>query len=173
MDRRKDILTHHALVEHDGILVVVTLPWHERHLKVAAECELAVFRGITLCQNHSLLDALSLLADWTQVDCGALVGHAEFRNDIFFNRVLEIHEFLVLSTVIADSDNAGVNKLDDTCALCHNLCAGVVGKLLLNACADNRSLAAQQRHSLAHHVRSHQRTVGIIVLKERNQRCGD
>ena len=31
----------------------------------------------------------------------------------------------------------------------------------------------KQRHSLTHHVRSHQRTVGIIVLQERNQRGCD
>ena len=31
----------------------------------------------------------------------------------------------------------------------------------------------EQGHSLAHHVRSHQCTVGIIVLEERNERCGD
>ena len=31
----------------------------------------------------------------------------------------------------------------------------------------------EQRYSLAHHVRSHQCTVSIVVLEEWNQRCSD
>ena len=39
----------------------------------------------------------------------------------------------------------------------------------LHAGTDERCLGLKQRHSLPLHVRSHQRAVGVIVLKERNE----
>ena len=36
-----------------------------------------------------------------------------------------------------------------------------------------RRLRAQQRYRLALHVRAHQSAVGVVVLQERHQRCGD
>lgn len=41
-------------------------------------------------------------------------------------------------------------------------------RAVLHARADQRSLAAQQRHRLALHVRAHQRAVGVVVLEERD-----
>ena len=38
----EDVLTHEALVDHDSVLIVVTLPGHVSHLEVAAQCQLTV-----------------------------------------------------------------------------------------------------------------------------------
>ena len=43
----------------------------------------------------------------------------------------------------------------------------------LHAGAHERRVGADQRHRLALHVRAHQRAVGVVVLKERDQRRGD
>ena len=43
--------------------------------------------------------------------------------------------------------------------------------MLFNTSTYYRSLGSDERHSLAHHVRTHQCTVSIVVLKEWNQ-CG-
>ena len=43
MNRGQDILGHHTLVEHNGVLVVVTFPRHVSHLKVASKGKFAVF----------------------------------------------------------------------------------------------------------------------------------
>ena len=67
-------LAHNSLVKHDSILIVISLPGHERHLKVAAQCELACLGRVTLGQNLTLLDTVARLADRTKVDSGALVG---------------------------------------------------------------------------------------------------
>jgi len=75
--RCEDILAHDALVEDDGVLIVVTLPGHERHLEVAAQSQLAGLGGISLGEDVAGLDAQSLVADGTQVDGGRLVGLAE------------------------------------------------------------------------------------------------
>ena len=50
--------------------------------------------------------------------------------------------------------------------------AGVAGHDALEAGADERRLAAEQRHGLALHVRAHQRAVGVVVLEERDERRG-
>ena len=42
-----------------------------------------------------------------------------------------------------------------------------------HAGADQRRIGLQQRHGLALHVRTHQRAVGVVVLKERDQRGRD
>ena len=79
----EDIVAHHALVEHDGVLVVVTLPGHESHLEVAAKSEFAVLGGVALGEDVAGLDALALVADGTEVDSGALVGFAPLGDFVY------------------------------------------------------------------------------------------
>ncbi|MNI67055.1 hypothetical protein D3C73_1226590 [compost metagenome] len=40
---------------------------------------------------------------------------------------------------------------------------------MLHSCSDERSFRNKEWHRLTLHVRSHERTVGVIVLKERNE----
>ena len=49
----------------------------------------------------------------------------------------------------------------------------VTGRLLFNTGRDQRTLGLDQRHRLTLHVRTHQGSVGIVVLKERNERRSD
>ena len=46
---------------------------------------------------------------------------------------------------------------------------GVPGDARFKPGADERRLGDEQRHALALHVRTHQRTVGVVVFEERNQ----
>ena len=50
---------------------------------------------------------------------------------------------------------------------------GVEGGATLHAGTDVRSGGVNQGHGLALHVRTHQGTLGVVVLQERNQGCGD
>ena len=64
-------------------------------------------------------------------------------------------------------------------ALCDNAvflgyynCARIYCRLIFHTCADDRILCYHQRNCLTLHVRTHQSTVCVIVLKERNHsRC--
>ena len=85
MHRGEYIVADHALVEHNRVLVVVTLPWHERHLEVASESEFALLRGVTLGEDIALAYALTLVADGTKVYRGSLVGAAELRKPVFLD----------------------------------------------------------------------------------------
>ena len=173
MHRGEDILLDHALVKHDGVLIVVTLPGHESHLEVASEGKFAVFSGISFGEDIAGLHALALVADWTKVDGCALVGFAPFGDAVFLYWFFERHELLLLRTVVADADGGCIDEFNDTVAFSHNLCTRIAHELTFDAGTYDRSLRTHQGHCLAHHVRSHECTVGVIVLQEGDQRSRD
>ena len=73
----------------------------------------------------------------------------------------------------AHDDAFGVDLVDDAVAAANDDRAGIARGDAFHAGADQRSFALDQRHGLALHVRSHQRAVRVVVLKERNQAGGD
>ena len=58
-------------------------------------------------------------------------------------------------------DHTGVGGGDDV--------TGVDGGAVLHAGADQGRVARDERHGLALHVGAHERTVGVVVLEERDQ----
>jgi hypothetical protein len=67
-------------------------------------------------------------------------------------------------------DLVGVDKLYHTLSFRVDLDPGITGGLGFQTRTDDRHLRADQGHSLTLHVRSHQGTVGVIMLKEGDQR---
>ena len=57
----------------------------------------------------------------------------------------------------------------DTCVLCYDTYTGVNCSLLLHTGTNCRSFRQHQRNGLTLHVGSHQCTVCVVVLQERNQ----
>ena len=55
--------------------------------------------------------------------------------------------------------------------LCDNTDSGIDCCLDFHSCSYDRSLCREERHRLTLHVGSHQRTVRVVVLKERNEVC--
>src|SRR5207253_446731 len=72
----------------------------------------------------------------------------------------------------AHDDALGVDLIDDAFAAAEHDRAGIARGDALHAGANQRRFALDQRHSLALHVRAHQRAVGVVVLEERNQAGG-
>ena len=142
-------------------------------MRLRPQSQLAILGGVTLGEDIAGLHTLSLHADGAKVDCRALVGFAELGNTVFLDRTFERYEFLFLGAVVVDTDCGCIHKLNGTLAFGHNLCTAVAGELCLDAGTDDRTLGTHQRNSLAHHVRSHERAVGVVVFKEGNQRCRD
>ena len=111
--------------------------------------------------------------DGTQVNSGALVGFLEFRQMIFLYRLVEHHEQLLIRIIITDTYAGRIHIFHYTVALSGNLGTGVPDKLAFETRTDYGSFCTKQGNSLAHHVRPHKRTVGVIVFQERNQGCGN
>ena len=69
----------------------------------------------------------------------------------------------------AHDDALGVDLVHDAVALAEHHRAGIASGDALHAGANQRGFPADQRHSLALHVGTHQRAVGVVVFQERNQ----
>ena len=173
MHRSKDVFTHNTLVEHDSVLVIVAFPRHISHKKVASESKFTVLCSISFCQDIAFLDPLSLVADWTKVDCHILVGTAELRYSVFLERRLKAYKLFFLRTVIKYSYGCSVNVLNNTIALGSNHCTRINTDLTLYTSSYDRSLIVKQRNGLAHHIAAHQCAVRVVMLQERNQAGGD
>ena len=100
-----------------------------------------------------------------------LVCAAELRNAVFLCSRLEAYKLIVLAAVIEDTYCCCVNIFYYTVALSSNLCTAVLTDLFLQSCSDDRCIVVEQRNGLAHHVTSHQGTVTVVMLEERDKSC--
>ena len=116
-----------------------------------------------------LLHGVADLHQRTLVDAGVLVGPLELHQPIDVDARLGRIEVFGR----AHHDAGGVDLVDHAGAARRDRGAGVAGNHAFHAGADERRLGAHQRHRLALHVRAHQRAIGVVVLKERNERRGD
>ena len=169
MYRCQHVIAHHTLRDDDCILVVVTLPRHISNQKVTTQSQLTILSSVALSQDVTLLHTLSLVADRTQVDSHVLVGTAELRNAVFLESRLEADKLLVFRTVIENTDGSSVDVLDDTFTFGSDHRTAILTDLLLQTRTYNRCVIMEQRYCLTHHVTSHQSTVTVIMLQERNQ----
>ena len=163
VDRRQNIVLNQTLRQDDGVLVVVTLPWHERHEQVAAKGHLTLIGTRTIGQNRTGHNPLTLFNDRSLVETGALVGATELLDPVG----------AVLTVVLGNGDQIGRNLGDDTGALGDDDIARIGGGTVLHTGTDQRRLTAQQRHRLTLHVRAHEGAVCIVMLEERDHRCCD
>ena len=121
VDGSKYIPADHPLRKHDSILVVVTLPRHERHFEVTSECKFAILGGIALCEDLSLLHLIALAYNRLEENGRALVGPAVDRKLIYGDIVSETYKSLVISPVILDMDFICIHIDHFTRSLGHNL----------------------------------------------------
>lgn len=77
VDRGEHVLLHEALRQDDRVLVVVTLPGHERDQEVPAEGHLALVRARTVRDDLAGLDPVTLEHGRLLVDAGAGVRATE------------------------------------------------------------------------------------------------
>ena len=78
---------------------------------------------------------------------------------------------IILGTIIIfDADICGCGTCYCSGFSCNHAHTGVNSSLCLHAGSHNRGFCGQKRHCLTLHVGSHQSTVGIIILKEWDQR---
>ena len=117
------------------------------------------------------LDALADANDRLLVDAGVLVRALEL-DELIDVRAHFAAEHAGVIGFDAHDDAFGVDLIDDAVALAEHDRAGIARGDALHAGADQRSVAANQRHGLALHVRTHQRAVGVVVFEERNQAGG-
>src|SRR5690606_29949761 len=163
------VFAHYPFADHNRILEVVTLPWHECHFQILSECEFAILSCITFSEEVALLHLLSFLHGRLQVDAGLLVCLDEFCKPVDPEIVFEAHEFFLSIAIVAYVDFIRINEFNHTVAFGVNLNPCITSSLSFETCTNNWHIRTNEWHSLALHVRSHERTVGVIMLEERNE----
>ncbi len=176
VDRGVHVLLDHALRKQDRVLEVVALPRHEGHEHIAPERHLAVVDCRAVGQDVPGVDVLARAHERAVVKASALVracellqrvvpvGTARVRLDHDLEHRCGVHRLHVLG--VRDVDHGACDVGDDHLA-------GVLGGVVLDACAHQRRVGDQKRHRLALHVGAHQGSTGVVVLEERNHRGGD
>ena len=87
----------------------------------------------------------------------------------FVNLNTDVFGIFVMRT---NHNTVGINRIDNAVIFTNDRRTGIFGNSGFHAGTDQRSFRTQQRNALALHVRTHQRTVCVIVFQERNQsRC--
>ena len=141
----------------------MTLPRHEGNEQVLAQCHFTQVSRGAIGQDLTGNDPVTLVDNDALVVAGALVGSMELLQAVGRIRAVIMGNFDVVSrdfrhhTIFGRGDHI----------------TGVVSGVELHAGTDQRGLGPQQGHGLALHVRTHQRAVGVIVLKERDHGRGD
>ena len=173
MQGSENIFADHALVDHDGVLKVVSFPRHERYQQVAAQGQLTALRSVAFAKNLTFFHTFSLHYDGAQVDGGALVGLQKLHQRIHLDVAFKANQGVFFGAVVGNVNLVGIYVLDRSQTFCVDQHTGIPRHLLLQTGSNNWGFRTQQRHGLAHHVGSHQRAVGVVVLQERNHRRGN
>ena len=168
VDGSVNVLLHHTFRYHDRILIIITIPRHESHQHVPAQGQLTVIGRGAIGDDMAWLHDLVSLDQGTLVDARVLVGALELGQGVDVGSEI----FLALGPDPND-DPFRVHQIHNPCAFAHHNGAGVLGGDRLHTGADQRRLGADQRNRLALHVGAHESTVGIVILKERDQGSGD
>ena len=164
VDGGEDILANESLADDDRVFVVVTLPRHVGHDHVLAERELALIGGHGVGNHLARCDAVAHHHRRAVVEAGPLVRANELQQDV------AIEVLLAGRLIWLNNDQVCGNGGNHTRTSSNDHLAGVARRATLNASANDWGVRLEERHRLTHHVRTHQRAVCVVMLKERNQR---
>ena len=117
VQRSEHIFTHNALGNHNGILKIVALPWHEGHLHVLAEGQFTFLGGVSLHQNLASNHFGTLLHHRLQVHACALVGPGKLGEVVHTQVCFEGHQKVIFIHVVTDADLIGIHVLHHTITL--------------------------------------------------------
>ena len=171
MNRGVVIVANQLLADENGVFKVVAAPRQERHENVSAESELAMIGARSVREDVTLLHAVARADQRLLIDASVLVRSLEFRQQVNV-RTDFAAEHAGLVGLDAHDDALGVHLIHDAVAAADDDRARITRRHTLHAGANERSLALDKRHSLALHVRAHQRAVRVVVLEERDEARG-
>ena len=114
VQRCEYVFANDAFVDHNRILEVVALPWHEGHAHVLTQGQFAFVSRVPLDENLAFLHRLAFLDHGLQIHAGTLVGALELGDFQYVHRILERHEFIHFVAGVLDVDFVGIHKLHYT-----------------------------------------------------------
>ena len=170
MNSRETVFLNNTLRNKNRVLKVVAIPRHERNSHILTKRQLAHVNGRTIRHHITTSDLLALTDQRLLVDTGVLVG-----TDVL-SQVVDIDASITclnLVVVYTNNNTTRINTLDYAATFSDNTHTRVLRNDSLDTSTYNRLFRSQCRHSLTLHVRTHQCTVRVIMLQERNQGCSN
>ena len=162
-----DIFLDHLFGNQHGVFVVIAAPGHKGHGEVLAQGKFAVVDTGAVGQHISLFHPLTGHAGGLLAETGVLVRLVVFQQIV----AADAAAIFLVQFIIGHDNALGVGIAHHTVAFGQQAGAGVAGHVNFHPRTDERLFRTQQRHSLALHVRAHERAVGVVMLEEGNQ-CG-
>ena len=162
MNGREAVLLDQALGDQDRIFEITAFPGEECHDYVLAKSQLSAFGGGRVGNNVALLDLLAFDDCRALVNAGALVGALVFAQLVGAD-----------SAALLNCDGVACHRCDLSVGLGNHHLTGVEGGVIFHAGRNKGNLRANQRDGLGLHVRAHQGAVGVVMLKEGDQRGAD
>ncbi len=164
-----NIFFHKTLTQNDSVLEVISAPRHESNEHVLAE------RKLSLSCRRPVGNRVSDLDDRPFVNRRPLIdtcsGIAAKELDHAVNHRIRISRFIARLAVRRDNDFGGGNFRNNTIRFCAGDGTRVNSHFLFQSGSDIRRFRNKKRNCLSLHVRAHQRTVRVVMLKERDQAC--
>ena len=161
MNGRINVFLYETLAQQDSILVVISFPCHKSDQRILSEGQLTLAGGRSVRDHLSGFHTVIFVYNRLLIVAVALIASREFRQMVHISGAI----------VTLDDDFIGRGTLYDTAVFCHHADAGVHRRLFFHTGSHHWRFRQHQRHGLTLHVGSHQRTVGIVILQERNHGC--
>ncbi len=170
MNGSEQVFLDHPLGNQDRVFEVVAAPRHERDQHVAPERQLAHVGRRPVGEHVAGLDPFALNDNRPLIDAGILIAALVFDQIVNVHaRVAQIFGLLVG----AHHDSLRIDALDHSVALADHGNARVAAHGAFESGSHQGSVGLEQRHRLALHVGSHQRSIRIVIFEERNKRRSD
>jgi len=163
VDRGENIVLDNALTDENGVLIVVAVPRNEAYKNVASERQLTTLCCGTVSQHFTGLNMLAERYDRLLVETGILVG------SLVFLHLVGIQLALNLCRIRLNHHTVGAYIRNRSTSLGLYQYTTVIRGLAFHAGTHTRGFGEYKGNRLTLHVRTHQGSVGIVVLKERNK----
>ena len=163
INRGQSIILDKLARNHDGVIHVVTTPWHEGDEKVATESEFIIFKRSTFNKCIASLNFLTTHRHTTLVVTLIRVGLLKMLDKVFLRSFVSIfHDYGLTVGLFNYTITFGDNKL-----------RGGASDIIFNTGTNSWGLITKKRHSLFLHGTTHECAVDTVLFHEWNQSGGD
>lgn len=166
MNRGEKVVRKDIIGKKDRILVVVEVKRNEREEKVEEKRKIEKISGREIRDNIKIMDEIKEEKERKMIDEGGMVWKMEIMKKV------DIEERIGRIEILSgeDKDKSWIEMIEDKEEERWNGWKRVERKDWLNESEEKRRLRKKERKRMKMNVRENEREVGVVVLKERNER---
>ena len=159
VNRGQSIIFDKLARNHDGVIHVVTTPWHEGHKEVTTESEFIIFKRSAFDKSVTSFNFLTTNRHTALVVTLVRVGLFEMLDKIFFRGFVGVF----------DNYRFTVCLFDYTITFGDDQLRSGASDIIFNTGTNGWGLITEKRHSLFLHGAAHECTVDTVLFHEWNK----